>query len=127
MRAHFGKGTYYLGDICYVMKDEIYDKVWGKEYGYDDGSYNIEKTQFVVSSTAYGDGYYIDTKGRGYGVDAGVIGIVPKALWKCTEKEIKEGKLGSILKIKNKLVFKVDKCGVFEIEADGERFTINTK
>jgi hypothetical protein len=108
------------------MKDEIYEKVWGKENGYVDGIFKVGKDKFVVSGTAYGDGCYMDNLGNKYGVDAGVIGIVPKCMWKCTEKEIKKRELGTVLKIKNELTFEVPKEGTFRIFADKELIVINT-
>lgn len=58
MKVKFGKGTYYLGDICYVMKDDIYDKIWGNKYSFDNGGFEVEKTKFAVHGTQWGDGCY---------------------------------------------------------------------
>ena len=33
--------------------------------------------QDFVAGTAYGDGSYLDNEGREYGVDAGILGIIP--------------------------------------------------
>ena len=76
---------FYVGDICYVLDDEIYDKIWGAA-GYRDGEYETEFGKFAVASTAYGDGEYDDQFGHSYGVDAGVIGIVP---WEILDKQKK--------------------------------------
>lgn len=76
---------FYVGDICYVLDDEIYDKVWGA-HNYADGVYDTKYGQFAVASTAYGDGSYNDDLGNEYGVDAGVIGIVP---WEILETQKK--------------------------------------
>lgn len=78
-------GRYYIGDLCYVLGDEIYDKVFGQE-GYEDGLYQEEGTGrfFMVGGTAYGDGLYYGSDGKGFGVDAGIIGITPMS---CVTKD----------------------------------------
>ena len=73
---------FYIGDICYALADDIYDGIWGK-WGYCDGKYSTpDGFAFAVAGTAYGDGEYVDQAGRLYGVDAGVIGLVPLELVK---------------------------------------------
>ena len=78
--VHSEKG-FYLGDICYVLGDETYYGVWGGNH-YEDGCFEVGEGgfQFVVAGTAYGDGTYFDGQGHEYGVDAGVIGLVPLEL-----------------------------------------------
>lgn len=76
---------FYVGDICYVLDDDFYDKEWGS-HDYADGEYETEFGKFAVGSTAYGDGEYADIDGHEYSVDAGVIGIVP---WEILEKQSK--------------------------------------
>ena len=75
------KKGFYVGDICYVLADNVYDGVWGKN-GYEDGEFIVPKTglKFAVAGTAWGDGYYQGSNGKEYPVDAGVIGIVPLEL-----------------------------------------------
>ena len=77
-------GTYYVGDLCYVMGDK-WDEVLGKMYPgkqYDEcceGEHRLDDgTKFAFFSTAHGDGSYQDQQGRRYSVDAGIIGCV---LW----------------------------------------------
>lgn len=73
---------FYIGDICYALADEIYSGIWGR-WGYCDGKYSTpDGFAFAVAGTAHGDGEYVDQKGRLYGVDAGVIGLVPLELVK---------------------------------------------
>jgi hypothetical protein len=67
-------GRYYIGDICYAMKESVYNEVFGDKL-YANGHYTTEDGVFVVSGTAYGDGSYKGTNGFEYGVDAGIIGI----------------------------------------------------
>lgn len=71
-------GEYYIGDLCYVLGDEIYDKVFGGQ-GYEMGLYTQEGTGnfFFVDHTAYGDGLYISSDDREFAVDAAIIGITP--------------------------------------------------
>lgn len=72
---------FYIGDICYVLNDDIYDGIWGKIGQYEDGEYATGGgDKFAVASTAYGDGCYADDYGNVYGVDAGVLGLVPLEL-----------------------------------------------
>jgi hypothetical protein len=75
-------GTYYVGDLCYVMKTEWSD-VLKKMYpnGYDKDSCEGELmtssgVKFAYYGTAHGDGSYYDQAGRRYSVDAGLIGCV---------------------------------------------------
>ncbi len=72
---------FYIGDICYVLNDDIYDGIWGKIGQYQDGEYATGGgNKFAMASTAYGDGCYDDDYGNVYGVDAGVLGLVPLEL-----------------------------------------------
>lgn len=88
-------GRYYIGDLCYSLKEEIYEKVLGGN-GYATGYYETEGGLFMLDHTAYGDGSYesevLDTskrfevvKGFKYGVDAGIIGIASMNL--CVPEE----------------------------------------
>ena len=77
----FKAGTYYVGDVCYVIKDEDWMPLLEKSKFFNcqgsgqwEGEYN--ECPMFVASTAYGDGTYHDEEGRGYAVDAGVIGIM---------------------------------------------------
>ena len=68
---------FYIGDICYVLSDEVYHDIWGSQNSYQDGKIQVGNYEFAVDRTAYGDGYYLDNNGKDYSVDAGVIGCVP--------------------------------------------------
>jgi len=143
MQAKFGPGQYYLGDICYVLKDDIYKDIWGKQYKYEEGCFEasvqkkhltvcqeeltvLEKESFAVASTAWGDGEYQDGQGRKYGVDAGVIGIVPFSMWKVDAIGIAERELGTVLTIKKELTMNAEN-GIFTVTADDEEIVIDTK
>lgn len=113
---------FYVGDICYALDDIIYHGVWGKA-DYTDGKYTEPAggMQFAVAGTAYGDGEYYDQFGRQYGVDAGVIGIVPCELVK---PEYTNG--GQIFEGAGEAIFEADD-GVFNITLpNGKNVYINT-
>ena len=74
-------GTYYVGDLCYVMHPqwkEVCDLMFATDgNGVLDGEFNLANgVRFAVSSTAYGDGTYFDQQDRQYPVDAGLIGCI---------------------------------------------------
>jgi hypothetical protein len=72
-------GTYILGDPCYVIRDEDWMPLL------EDCDYfrwpvgKIGGHQVIALGTKYGDGCYHDQSGNPYGVDAGLIGLVPMA------------------------------------------------
>jgi hypothetical protein len=72
-------GTYYIGDLCYVMHpewDEFCDitiegnNCLGGEFALKDGR------KFATYSTMYGDGTYRSNIGSYHSVDAGLIGCI---------------------------------------------------
>jgi hypothetical protein len=72
-------GTYYVGDLCYVMHNE-----WDEfcELTTDgmtclEGEFQLaDGRRFATFSTMYGDGEYYDQYGYAYPVDAGLIGCI---------------------------------------------------
>lgn len=74
-------GKYYIGDLCYALSDDIYDRIFGR-YDYESGIYthNNGKDFFLVDNTAYGDGCYPSSDSKEFAVDAGIIGICPASL-----------------------------------------------
>ena len=72
-------GTYYIGDLCYVMHED-WDEVCaltingqraiGGEFNLKDGR------RFAIYNTMYGDGSYNDQFGGEYWVDSGSIGCI---------------------------------------------------
>ena len=72
-------GTYYIGDLCYVMHD-----VWGEfceltTEGHSclDGEFILKDgRRFATYSTMYGDGDYPVSTGGRVGVDAGLVGCI---------------------------------------------------
>jgi hypothetical protein len=81
IRTTLPPGEYYIGDLCYVLGDNVYDNIFGGT-GYEMGIYTEKATgrTFLVGSTAYGDGEYRGSDGNKFAVDAGIIGICPKSL-----------------------------------------------
>jgi hypothetical protein len=74
-------GTYYVGDLCYVMHPqwkEVCNLMFACDGNYVlDGEFNLANgVRFSLHSTAYGDGTYQDQEGRDYPVDAGLIGCI---------------------------------------------------
>ena len=119
--AKFGPGRYFIGDICYALPDDVYDKVWGDRYNYENGSYNT----FAVHGTAYGDGNYWGTDGVSYSVDAGVLGITDIGkMQRYSNEEL--NRLGKIVEVKDSIIMNCDEKGNFEFIVDGESFEIIT-
>jgi hypothetical protein len=78
------QGSYVIGDPCYAVPDKYWMPLlescnyfhspigWFSYTGY------INDKNFVLAfGTKWGDGSYRGTDGREYGVDAGLIGLVP--------------------------------------------------
>jgi len=73
-------GTYYIGDLCYVMTDSEWDefcdltikgeKCLDGEFTFKDGR------SFATYGTLYGDGGYHSNIGTSHSVDAGLIGCI---------------------------------------------------
>lgn len=78
-RIKLAAGSYYIGDLCYVLGNR-WDEfcaltIDGNQV--KDGAFTMaDGTQFVSFGTAYGDGVYQDQEGNEYPVDAGLIGCV---------------------------------------------------
>ena len=72
-------GTYYIGDLCYVMHDR-WDEFCSLTCSGNrvlDGEFNLrDGTRFATFTTQYGDGTYQDELGNEYPVDAGLIGCI---------------------------------------------------
>lgn len=76
------KKGFYVGDLCYVLADDLYYDVWGGKYGYRSCVFTDPDTglRVAVADTAFGDGCYIGSDGTKFPVDAGNIGVVPLEL-----------------------------------------------
>lgn len=78
----FAPGTYYIGDPCYVIADDKWDDFCdylaiAERLDGSGGVFEFEGHKVFAANTALGDGSYTDNNGHEYGVDAGLIGIIP--------------------------------------------------
>ena len=72
-------GTYYIGDLCYVMHDrwDEFCELTCSDNNVLDGEFNLKDgTRFATFTTKWGDGTYVDEQGNEYPVDAGLIGCI---------------------------------------------------
>jgi hypothetical protein len=94
-------GTYYVGDLCYVLGTKwnaVCDTVISGKGGLLDGEHKLpDGIVFAMYSTAYGDGCYTDAEDREYAVDSGSIGCVLLTDCDKTRIEIEEAALGHIV------------------------------
>jgi hypothetical protein len=73
-------GRYYLGDPCYVIRDEDWIPLLENcNYFIDRPVGEVGGYQILAFSTKHGDGTFHDQQKNEYDVDAGVIGLVPVA------------------------------------------------
>ena len=87
-RTTLPAGEYWIGDPCYVIEPhsvwlELVDEFYGdrREIDHDEVRIVEYKGQRMVwSPTDYGDGVYYGSNGYSYGVDAGLLGVVPTEL-----------------------------------------------
>jgi len=110
-------GKFYIGDICYKMKSDVYDHVWG-DNDFQDGKFEDKESgaEFAIHGTCYGDGGYPSSSGKVYGVDSGVLGVVPKELW---GDENEDGNLGSYIEA-SEITMEVDENYTFFFYVDGK-------
>lgn len=98
MLATMTAGTYYIGDLCYVMHKE-WDEFCSLTIDGNhckEGKFELKDgREFVFFSTMYGDGVYHDGNGREYSVDAGLIGAIK--LDHISEDDKKNVHLGNIV------------------------------
>lgn len=66
-------GVYYVGDLCYVIKDNLWQEFLKS---YFDKEKTFHGSPFWMESTENGDGNFLDNYGRSYLVDSGAIGVV---------------------------------------------------
>lgn len=76
-------GEYWVGDPCYSVPDERWHE-WLDLAGSDNYKRvllaELDGKPVIGINTSSGDGYYTDEQGRGYSVDAGLIGLTPVSL-----------------------------------------------
>jgi len=73
----FKAGKYYVGDLCYVISDENWIPLLERTNYLTDGEFEYNGMRAYADGTANGDGTFYDNYNREYGVDAGLIGIMP--------------------------------------------------
>jgi len=112
MTQRLPAGKYYIGDPCYVFSDETWDILCDKHLDSMSTGEIFEHNgqQLWSHGTAYGDGVYSDQNGTEYGVDAGLLGIVPIALIEDPAGE----ELGTMLEFPRSVVVSYDN-GTFYI------------
>jgi len=87
-------GKYWIGDPCYVIDDSLWDE-FCKVSIQNHKSVDVTEFQGVpmfAAGTAFGDGWFLGSNGYGYGVDAGMLAVVPIEL--CVKEEFED--LGTV-------------------------------
>lgn len=96
-------GTYYVGDLCYVMHDKweevcnlsiVDGECLSGEFALSSGG------TFAMYGTEYGDGTYEDLQGLDYSVDSGTLGCIETCFLDPTELEAAK-ELGQIIEMPN--------------------------
>lgn len=94
--AEVPPGTYVVGDPCYSVPNELW-MAWLEAADYEVQSRehvlaaNINGHLTVGVSTACGDGVYPASDGAMYGVDAGLLGLVPIEVAKDVQDNLNAG------------------------------------
>lgn len=74
-------GEYYVGDPCYAVDDHDRWMKWLEDADYmSNPRYllaDLDGQPALGIGTAFGDGTYLGSDGNEYGVDAGLLGVVP--------------------------------------------------
>jgi hypothetical protein len=114
-------GTYYIGDLCYALGDDIYDCIFGST-GYEPGIYAEKGTGrvFLVNGTAFGDGEYPGSDGNKFAVDAGIIGICSQSLME------KSGDGGHMYTFRSPVHCTFKRDGRFFFSSSTERLVVDT-
>lgn len=105
-------GKYYLGDPCYVIHDELWPEFCNQ---IDDSRIRngdiitFQNHPVFVTSTNYGDGVYQDQLLNFYGVDAGIIALVPLEICKKRTLENNFEGLGHAFEAANEITVAVTK------------------
>lgn len=118
---YFPAGKYYIGDPCYAVKDGkwielvettgcfgLHNKFEIPYDNWNDGLFLYNGKKCFAEGTAYWVGSYQDNKGRIYGVDAGLIGIMPL---ECCDGNLMDG--GNIVEFEKPFYVSANN-GVFE-------------
>jgi len=112
----YGPGIYFLGDPCYVLKNELWQKA--TEDAGDFAAYD----EFAIAPTMYGDGVYRDSySGKEFGVDSASLGIVNMKFSEPNENVTRRlDELGAIIEVNDYIKFEYnEKEYSFKFEIDG--------
>jgi hypothetical protein len=123
MNEILSAGKYFIGDPSLVLPSKIYIGIWGNQYDYTNGKYNIFGKDLCIHNTHYGDGTYNDTRNRKYYIESGLLGLVPIELIEDIElcKNI-----GYVYEFKKSINFLYD-AGIFIIKSDKKYIKIDTQ
>lgn len=145
-RETFPAGTYFVGDPCYPFPNEgPHSELWDEVCDILFAGGETRQTQFfdfkghrlAMDSTAFGDGYYSGSDGNHYGVDAGMLGLVPVALCEFLDPNYVESlkEMGQIVTFDHEFEVEfdnglfhfghliIDTCGADEEEEDEDDYT----
>lgn len=133
-QVYMEAGTYYCGDLCYVLNDswDEFCKLTILDEECVSGGFRFaDGREFVSFTTIYGDGTYTDAEGFKYPVDAGLIGCIRVEDMDCTLDEVGDSgqiraftkpficeKVGGVLYF-GKVAIDLDPC---DIEEDEEEY-----
>lgn len=77
-------GDYYIGDPCYAIDENLWqqfcDMILDDDILKNGCIIEFQGHKCFVCATNWGDGAYYDQLGREFGVDAGILGAIPKVL-----------------------------------------------
>jgi len=119
----YGPGIYFLGDPCYVLKKELWERA--TENPGDFSAYE----EFAIAPTMYGDGVYHDAySGKEFGVDSASLGIVNMRYSERNENvSVPLDELGAIIEVNDCVKFEYDEeKHSFKFEIDGALVFIPT-
>lgn len=127
-------GTYYIGDLCYIMTEDEWDEVIdlcfpasAMQLDMSSGLMTLKDGRvFGIWSTKHGDGLYTDNSGRSYPVDSGTIGIINVNNIKNDrfDEQVCRG-LGHVIEFDSSLNA-ICNQGIFKFEDQQTLITINT-
>jgi hypothetical protein len=115
----FPAGVYYVGDPCFIMKEEMYEVI-ACQTDYMDGLYAQDKYRMLLGRTHRENGTYSGSDAFDYTVDSGMIGIISMSL--------ADGDVGDLAKMHKFLTDAYIKIegGVFTITCGSSVVVIDT-
>lgn len=116
------QGKYFIGDPISVLPEKYSIGIWGNEYNYLNGKFNINGFDMVIHTTHNGDGIYKDTRERSYKTDSGTIGLIHTDLLK-SDLNIKNG---YVFDFTSSVNFIYD-AGLIYIKSDKKFISIDTR